>query len=249
MRDKTIAADVEDVVNVEDDVGRNHHRTTLVSEETWAEIRTAYLAGATAREIEGRWGVAARTVYARAAAGGWTKRQAGDDAARARAQESYARDARRDGAIASHFREDGVLDVEDAADMGARALAASATAMQHGDVASARGLVQMAEAYYRIAPRQRARMLWYMMDVLEHEGTADELFGSVEDDTHPVKLRYRAWKEDRQARARANIAEIHRLQRKVKEVEKELEIAHAAHAADKAQLFEAWAKEPVGEQT
>jgi hypothetical protein len=245
MRDETSATKGEDGV---DAVGRKGPRTTLVSEETWAEIRAVYLAGATAKEIQRRWGVAPKTVYARAVEGGWTKRQAGDAAARARAQEHYAGDIACKASIAAHFLEDdGTLD-QDAADMGTRALLASATAMQHGEVAQARALVAMAEGYYRIVPRQRSRMLWYMMDVLSHEGTADDLFEkSIKDDTHPIKLRYRGWKEERALREQARDGEILRLKRKLKQVEQELESERKAHMADAAQLFAAWEREPLEE--
>lgn len=201
MRDETNAGLIETIETIEKRDSAELPATTKISAETWADIRAAYLAGATAREVRRRWGVPESTLYREAAAGGWTKKKAGDAAARARADDSYARDATRDGAIAAHFNESDDVHDDDAAAMGARALAASATAMRHGDVARARGLVQMAEAYYRIAPRQQPGQLWHMIEVLTHEGTADALFEGIEDDTHPVKLRYREWKADKQARA------------------------------------------------
>lgn len=247
MRDETSAAAVETIEAIETIDGAELAPTTKISAETWADIRVAYLGGATAGDIRRRWGVPESTVYKQARAGGWTKKRAGDAAARARAEDSFARDAACNASIASHFHdEDGALD-EDAADMGARALLASATAMQLGDVTRARALVAMAEGYYRIVPRQRSRLLWYMAEIISQEGAADELFDGISDDTHPAKLRYRQWKEERDASARATHGEIARLKRKLKQVEQELETERAAHMANAAKLFAAWEREPPEE--
>lgn len=191
MRDETSETGAANAVYAVSAVGKTPQRTASLGAETWADIRAAYLGGATAGEIRRRWGVAARTLYQHAADGGWTKKQAGDAAARERARTSYDLDAARDGAISAHFVDDGEMFDDDAAEMGNRALAASMTALRQGAFAQARALVQMAQTYHRIAPRQQQHMGWVVMEALSHKGAADELFARIGDDTHPLKLQYK----------------------------------------------------------
>ena len=57
MRDETNAGLIETIETIEKRDSAELPATTKISAETWADIRAAYLAGATAREVRRRWGV------------------------------------------------------------------------------------------------------------------------------------------------------------------------------------------------
>jgi hypothetical protein len=164
-----------------------------LSDESWAEIRDEYLAGATARQIALKWKIGPSTVYDRAAKGGWGKKTAGDAAARAHREMESQEVLTRTEAIASAFdlvgrKADGTP--EDPAALGHCALEASSVAIRFGDYTLARDFARLSEIYFRIAPLAAPEFLSVIADAALDPRTAERLMSQMPGEKHPVKNRF-----------------------------------------------------------
>lgn len=191
-----------------------------LSAEAWENIRAEYLGGATASEVAHRWGIAASTIYQRAEKGGWGKKHGGDAATQTRRAEIADTEAARAALLAGIFDVPPAHCAFEALELGARALQASLAASQRGDLSEAAHFVRMAEAYYRIAPKQRFEGLIQIFEVVRDRGNADLLFAGLPDDD-PLKQDYIVLRAGQNAREAAAAEEIAALRRRVAEIDAE----------------------------
>ncbi|WP_298162538.1 hypothetical protein [Brevundimonas sp.] len=175
----------------------------LLSDETWALIVEDYANGAMAKEVAAKWRVGPNSVYRHASAAGLTKRECGDERARAHAeavtQAAWARDdppgpATTGPTLTALFAPPPEED-PDAGDPGALARAAilaSGRAMKGRLWAEAKALAGLAESYARLGDRmvgefesdrpspQDAAALAYVLERLEAEDREAERRGEIE---------------------------------------------------------------------
>ncbi len=135
-----------------------------LSDETWAIIVEEYANGATAKQLGAKWKVAANSIYRHVGAAGMTKRDCGDQRARAHAKAvSLARQARdaklgpREGAMEPGLTTLFVTTLEDRPEDGDPAALASLATLASGRAmkgrlwAEAKALAGLAESYNRLA--------------------------------------------------------------------------------------------------
>lgn len=187
--------------------------------EAWAEIRAEYQAGATAPQLARKWKITANTIYDHAKDGGWGKKRAGDTVARANRDAVTEADAAQREEFGAYFDEvfdDPFFgDVADPHLLGQRALNASARAMQLGAFEDARRLVQMSEAYFRLAPNLHGRLLMVVSDAIMDSRYADQLFARDPDEKCVVKERYWRLRAERREKEGQTALELRRLREKV----------------------------------
>ena len=176
-----------------------------LSEESWAEVRREYQAGASAPQLARKWRVSPTSIYRHACKEGWTKKAGGDAAARDHAEGWEAVQA---AAVADLFTPQAGEADASAADLSHQAVQAAGRAMKQGRLAEAQGLARLAEALGRVAVRAPDSTLETIYRAAtDPDFVREQMAVWGEDNPDPIKRRYWLWAAERhQARDRAERA-------------------------------------------
>jgi hypothetical protein len=199
-------------------------RITLDS-DTWDEIATAYLDGATAPDLAARYRVSLATVHRHLKKRNASKRGPGATAfARAHAAASLAEDdARRRHRLSNDDLND-LADREphDPALLAQVATTASGNAMASGRFGEARALADLALHYGRIAEHRPLTFRRMLLDAIFDPGLADVFFGMTINGEQPLKEDYWRLRAARRAEAEKRAAALREAQARVKLLEEKL---------------------------
>lgn len=184
-----------------------------LSAESRAKVEAEYRAGRTAPVIGAKWRISPSTVYRWAREGGWTKRDAGDAAARAHAQAVEAEEAemreRRESGAAGPAPLIGEADCagESADLLAATALRGVRNAFMQGRLEEAASLAKTADVLTRVAAKGPDSSLETIFRALVDEGFRTQLFSLIGDWDNPLKREYWDWADGPEVNARREQAD------------------------------------------
>lgn len=162
---------------------------TVLSPETWNDIRTAYMAGENARALARQWRISTSAIYKRAATEGWAKLARAPSAT----DDPFAPEApiEHEATPGSDLMLDVLMgESHDAGFLAHLALGASGDALRNYDFSEARTLLRLADDYTRVAKRQDSPNLHILYRALFDREYADSLFALEEGERNFVKEAY-----------------------------------------------------------